>query len=215
MLLSLAEAAIALGQTQRQVRYLIKSGRLAARKEGGHWVIDSAALPLADGQRQAMAQRAATAREAVDKALAPAAKVAGGADPSGEKAKRHYSVNDFQVFQVGAALCRELRAAYGGEDPAAACLFAALLRLARGCHAFQPEEKAARFTEARELAADAVTHLLLAGDQQDAARRALADRLEQEFIPKLAALLAGQDKRTGKRRQDRFGSFFPGARSGA
>jgi hypothetical protein len=53
MQLSLADAAIALGRSQRQIRYLIQTGGLAARKEGGRWVIDSADLPLSAGQRQA------------------------------------------------------------------------------------------------------------------------------------------------------------------
>jgi hypothetical protein len=77
MTLSLAEAAIALGESERQVHYLIKTGRLVAKKgEGGRWFIDSDALPLSDAQRQAMAERAATARQAVEKAIAPLEKAA-------------------------------------------------------------------------------------------------------------------------------------------
>lgn len=213
MTLSLSEAAIVLGQSERQVRYLIKTGRLVAKKgAGGRWVIDSDALPLSDAQRQAMAERAATARQAVEKAIAPVEKAA--ATPEGEVAKtekRHYSVNDFQVFQVGTALFREMEIAFGKDNPAVLHLFHSLARLTRGCHAFHPEEKLARFADARELAADAVTHLLLEGEE--AIRRTLADRLEQTYIPKLAALLASQEKRTRTNRFDRFGRFVSPRRS--
>ncbi|MBF0348713.1 MAG: hypothetical protein HQL81_13685 [Magnetococcales bacterium] len=213
MNLSLAEAAIALGQTERQVRYLIKTGRLVAKKgDGGRWVIASEALPLSEGQRRAMAERAATARQAVEKAIAPVEKAAATRVETATNPKRSYSVNDFQAFQIGSALLRETVAALGKEDPATHRLFDALARLTRGCHAFQPEEKAARFTESRELAADVVSHLLL--DGEETVRRDLADRLEQTFIPKLAALVASQEKRTHKNRFDRFGSFAP-RRSGA
>lgn len=214
MNLSLSEAAIVLGQTERQVRYLIKTGRLVAKKEhGGRWVIASESLPLSEGQRQAMAERAATARQAVEKAIAPVEKAANvTTEETASSEKRHYSVNDFQVFQIGATLLREIGVALGKENAAALQLFTSLARMTRGCHAFQPEEKAARFAEARELAADAVSHLLLEGEES--ARRGLADRLEQTYIPKLAALVVSQEKRTRKNRFDRYGSFISPRRSG-
>ncbi|MEY6431794.1 hypothetical protein ABC977_05150 [Thioalkalicoccus limnaeus] len=48
-----------MGKTRRQVPYLIQNGQLTARKVSGLWVIDSADLPLSDGQRQALARDAA------------------------------------------------------------------------------------------------------------------------------------------------------------
>ncbi len=39
MQVSLSEAAVILGQFGRQVRTLIKTGRLPARKESGRWTI--------------------------------------------------------------------------------------------------------------------------------------------------------------------------------
>lgn len=104
MQLSLADAANALGQSQRQLRYLIQKGGLKARKQGGRWLIDGADLPLSEGQRQALAVRAAQARQALDKGLAPLEKGAkGGKDDD----KRHYSVTDFRAYQAGMALLRQ------------------------------------------------------------------------------------------------------------
>ena len=42
--LSLAEASEKLGKTQRQLRYLIQKGELAAKKENGRWLIPEVAL---------------------------------------------------------------------------------------------------------------------------------------------------------------------------
>jgi len=208
MQLSLADAANALGQSQRQLRYLIQKGGLNARKQGGRWLIDSADLPLSEGQRQALAVRAAQARQALDKGLAPLEK---GAKGGKDEDKRHYSVTDFRAYQAGMALLRELRAAEPRPSEAEHCLFLALSGLCRGCHAFQPADKVARFVAARDAAADAVVHLLLAArDEQDPCH-AWAERLEQEFLPKVSALLASQEKRSRRNRRDRLGSFFPGA----
>lgn len=51
--LSLAEAAAHLGKSPRQVRYLIKQGKLRARKRGSAWVIDSTDLPRSEAQVEA------------------------------------------------------------------------------------------------------------------------------------------------------------------
>ena len=54
MQLTIDQAAIRLGKTARQVRYLIQSERLPARKVGGRWVIESENLPLSEGQEKAI-----------------------------------------------------------------------------------------------------------------------------------------------------------------
>lgn len=200
MKISLSEAAIALGKSERQVRYLIKTHRLEAHKEHGRWSIDTSDLPLTEVQRNAMSDRIQAAREAFDKGLEPAEKA------SGQKNKRqHYSVTDFKAFHSGESLYHDLRKELGPEDPACVHLFDALTLLTKGCHAFQPVDKAARFTEAREFAACAVTHLLLDGDEDNGQRRSFAERIEQELIPKLASLVASQEKRSRRSRFDRFG----------
>jgi len=207
--LSIAEAATVLGKSQRQIRYLIKTGGLRAAKEGQSWRIDGADLPILDAQRQALAERAQAARGAFEKGLEPVVKAALSAScdaGAGEDTKRSYSVTDLRAFQAGEAIYREARRDLGPEEPAVAHLFEALSLLSRGCHCFHPKEKAGRFTEARELAATAVVALLLHDGDGDAGRRDLAQRIEQEMIPKVAGLVASYEKRSRQGRFDRFGS---------
>ncbi|MBF0434632.1 MAG: hypothetical protein HQL77_04585 [Magnetococcales bacterium] len=217
MYLSLTEAAIVLGKTPRQVRYLIKNGMLKAKKEKGCWVIDNGDLPLSTAQRQAMARRAETAQNAMAEATAPLQKAASlesapaeAKTTDGEKEKKPYSVTDLRAFTLGAEIYREMDNDLGRENPARLCLFDALKKLCRGCHAFQPPQKEARFTEAREAAADAVAILLLEGEAHDPQRMLLANRIETELIPKLAALAAGQEKRARKKQHGSLSGFFPG-----
>jgi excisionase family DNA binding protein len=65
MRLSLSEAATVLGKSERQIRYLIKSGHLTASKEGGQWRVTD--LLLTEGQRRSLAERLGAARAAFDK----------------------------------------------------------------------------------------------------------------------------------------------------
>lgn len=197
--LSLPEAATVLGKSERQVRYLVKTGRLAARKEGGRWRIASADLPLTDAQRQALASRLQVARQAFEDGLQAASKATGETEN-----KRHYSVKDLAAFAAGADILRQLRAELSEADPARRQLSAALELLSRGCHCFHPTDKARRFTEAREAAASAVAELLLAGAEEEPARVLLADRLEQELIPQIAGLVALHERRSRRSRFDRF-----------
>ena len=50
MQLTLDQAATRLGKTARQIRYLIQSERLSAKKVGGRWVIESKDFPLSEGR---------------------------------------------------------------------------------------------------------------------------------------------------------------------
>ena len=124
MTLSLAEAVTLLGRSQRQVRYLIKTGRLPARKVEGRWQIDDADLPLTDAQRQAIASRVEKARVAFEKETAAAEKL------SPSKDRRSYSVTDFKAFQSGEAI---LRRDLGREDQASEYLFRTLSFITLGC----------------------------------------------------------------------------------
>jgi hypothetical protein len=208
MKLSLAEAATALGKSERQVRYLIKTGRLSAAKQGGQWAIDSADLPLTEAQRQRLAERLRGAREAFDKGLDPATKAVAAGD-----ARRQFSVTDLAAFRVAMDIYRDLKKDLGKEDPACLHLGAALVQMACGCHSFQPTDKVGRFTAARELAATAVAELLLAAEEGDRPGRSLAERLEQELIPKLGGLVAAYEKKNRRSRFDQVGSAFRSARA--
>ncbi len=57
--LSLSEAARLLGQSDRQVRYLIQKGKIPAHKKGGRWIVRRDDLPLSPGQLTAAQQKAA------------------------------------------------------------------------------------------------------------------------------------------------------------
>lgn len=186
MRLSLAQVSTLLGKSERQVRYMIRHSQLRAEKVDGKWSIDDDALPRSPAQRQADLVRATTAQQALATALAPAR-------------GKVYSVTDLLAFQAGAALHRELR-----DHPVADTLVSALVELTRGCHAYEPSEKASHFAEARRLAATVVTHLLVRGDV------ALAARLEQEFIPKLSGLVASFEKRARRRRFEHFSGRLAG-----
>ncbi len=220
MKLSIAETATVLGKSERQIRYLIKTGSLRASKEGKRWRIDSADLPISDAERQALVERSQVARTAFEKGLEPVVKAAlsapsdaPAADASAaEETKRSYSVTDLRAFQAGEAIYREVRRDLGPEEPAARHLFEALSLLSRGCHCYHPKEKAGRFTEAREQAATAVVALLLYEDEASTERRGFAQRIEQEMIPKVAGLVASYEKRSRQGRFDRFGSAAGRAR---
>jgi excisionase family DNA binding protein len=189
--ISLAEAATVLGKSERQVRYMIKNGRLKAVKIGGRWVVESTDLPLTDDQRQAMAHRVDAARAAFERGVAPAERVA-----QAEK-KRHYSVLDLDTFSLGLELYREIRGVIGNDQPAAAHMFECLRELTAGCHDFHPKDKSSHFAAARGECTGALVHLLVAAADadDDGPVSALAARLEQELIPKVSSLIAGQERR--------------------
>ncbi len=195
---SLAEAATLLGKSPRQVRYLIKTGKLKARKDGARWRIEIDELPLGEKQRRAANARARELRDAVEAALAPVENAA-------HKARgKRFSVQDLRAFRSGEPVFRAVVEAVGEDDPAGLQLRRSLDALAQGCHAFRPPDKAARYEAAREAAASAVVSLLLGGPQGDEARRALADRVEQEYLPDVSSLIRVTERRGRRTRFDRF-----------
>jgi hypothetical protein len=210
--LSLADAATVLGRSPRQLRYLLRTGRIKARKIGTRWVISSADLPLTDAQRQGLAERAAAVRQAVDQALSPVDKAIRGTVliPEGPPAgkKKHYSVRDLEPFRQGEEVYRAIVAALGREDEAARHLFGALDRITRGCHAYEPRDKCRELSAARESIASAVTCLLIGAESEDPRRSEFADRLERDVIPRLSRLLAAHERRSRRHRFESFGSRF-------
>lgn len=201
--LSISEAATVLGKTERQIRYMIKMGRLPAKKPGGRWVIESEDLPLSVAQREALGRRVDAARGAFEKGVGPADKAGGGQDGAGSR-KRLYSVTELDAFRLGSELYRTTRDQLGPDAPPSQRLFECLARVTRGCHTFHPADKAARFGEARDAASLAVAHLLLDGEAADEGRRALALRIEHELIPAVARLIATHERRSRRSRFERF-----------
>jgi hypothetical protein len=169
-----------LGQTPRQVRYLIKNGRLRASKEAGRWVIDDGDLPLSEGQRRSAERKTAELATAVEEALGPQ-----------QRKGRPYSVRDIRAFERGVSCWRAAKAAYG-EHPATSALGESLVLVAQGCHRYHGREKAVAFQDARERAAEAVARLHLEGGE---AAVSAADGVEQDYIPLLAGLVRRYERR--------------------
>ncbi|MEE8524949.1 MAG: helix-turn-helix domain-containing protein [Thermoanaerobaculia bacterium] len=206
MQLSVAETATVLAKTPRQVRYMIRQGRLKAERQGKSWRIDSDSLPLGDAERQALKERLDVARGSVDAALEPVAKAL---DKSAKGEEERYSVRKLLAFETGRRLYQELAAGSASEQPGLQALFDGLVQLTQGCHAFRAEEKAGHFRAARRLVATATAHLFLCGDERGAE---VAAKLEQELIPKIGGLVAAQEK--GGRKSSRFDRFGSASRSG-
>jgi len=207
--LSIKDAATALGRSPRQIRYMISTGKITAVKQNGFWIIKSEDLPLNDEQRERIRSRISDVRHALDEALEPVEKAA---TPPDKKAKsegkegKHYSVTDFQAFQAGERIYRDMVEALGKDDEACHHLFGALSSVTQGCHAFHPGDKCGKLTTAREAAALSVTCLLLHGKSGEKERRAFAVRIEQDLIPRIARLLAAHERRSRKSRFSSFGS---------
>jgi excisionase family DNA binding protein len=72
--LSLPEAAALLGQSLHQVRYLIRTARLPAKKVSGQWRVRREDLPRGEAQAQAADRKVERLREAVDDAPAPSSR---------------------------------------------------------------------------------------------------------------------------------------------
>lgn len=183
MQLTIEQAAVKLGKSPRQIRYLIRQGELPASKQGNMWFIDGAALALAPEQQELESRKVENLRAAVEDALAP-----------GRPARRRYSLRDLKAFQLALPIYREATSALGPEHAACAALRRGFEQLARGCHRFQHADKAAAYREARDAFSQAACELALADLP---AAQALLDPLEQELMAAVVGLL----RRTEDRRR--------------
>jgi len=208
--LTISEAATLLGRSPRQLRYLIRQGKLEARKKGTRWVIASDDLPLTEEQRANIKGRINDVRHHLEQAITPLEK---GAEPSDKEKKetKQFSVTDFRAFQAGESIYRKMTESLSRDDETCRSLFEALCYLIQGCHAFHPKDKSAKFAAARESAAVSIAHLLLqcrAETEAIESNKKLAQRIEQELIPKLSRLIATHERRSRKTRFASFGSSF-------
>lgn len=183
MKLTLEQAAARLGKSERQIRYLVHNGRLPAEKVGGRWLIDSGALALSDGQREAVERKERQLLAAVEDGL--------GLSAASERSPR-YSVRDLKGFQLALPLYRQTTACLGADHPATLALRRVLGELARGCHRFEHGEKAEAYRQARDAASVAVVELLLCTRPET---DAVAVQIEQDLMAALAGLLRRLDHR--------------------
>jgi excisionase family DNA binding protein len=180
MKLTLDQAAVKLGKTARQIRYLIQQGRLPADKLGGRWLIDSDVLPLDETGRQRRSRRTDRLRDAVEEVLG-----------DGQERAR-YSLRDLKAFQIAVPMFQELRHRLGDDHLATRHLRSTLDHLAQGCHRFGREEKSSAYRGARDAVSLAICELLL-GDEP--LLHESVDILEQEFMPAVAGLLRRAERR--------------------
>ena len=182
MHLTLEQAAAELGKTPRQVRYLIKTGKLAAQKVGHGWRVDSNTLPRDPAQLEVTAAKREHLRAAVEEAL----------DAKDNPARRGYSFRDLRAAQVGIDLHGRFVEHLGLEHPATRSLALALEHLAQGCHRFRREDKLEAYRAARDEASRCVSRLALA---RLPASLGLLQDLESTFMPPIGGLLRRAERR--------------------
>ena len=176
MTLTLDEAAVRLGKSVRQIRYMIKTGSLTARKVTGRWVVEADALPLSGGQQRARERKERELRAAVEEGLELA------------KAPRQprYSVRDLKAFQIALPLFHKASENLGAEHSATRALRQVIEHLTRGCHRYDYGEKANAYRDARDAASLAVCELVLVSDDH---AEPLVKTIEQELMAAFAGLL--------------------------
>lgn len=186
MKLTLAQAAEKLGKSVRQVRYMIRTGRLKANKDGGRWAVDAADLPLTEGQDRARSRHKSRLRDAVEDALDL---------NEGDSKRERYSMTDLRAFKVARPALERAAELLDEGHPACRALRTTLDLLAVGCHRFLAEDKREAYSQARDNASLAACALHLC--QQPEARD-LAATVEQDLLPAVAGLLRRLDR--GRRR---------------
>lgn len=183
MRLTLQQAASLFGKSPRQIHYMIRTGELSAVKEGAHWRVESADLPVPEDRRRAAREaRQQQLRAAVEDAL----------DAPDSPARRGYSFRDLRAAQVGLDLHPRLAAALGPEHAATQSLALALSHLARGCHRYRRDDKLLAYRDARDEASRCVSLLAIQGAP---AAIAALETIEAELLPAVGGLIRRSERR--------------------
>jgi excisionase family DNA binding protein len=192
MELGIKEAAALLGVHPRTLRERLVHGKLNGTKRGGRWRIQQADLPLSEGQRRALRQRASEAREALEEGLTHV---------PGHRRRR--SVRDLEPFERLVGLLQQID---GQVDDRclAADLEAGLLLLAEGAHAFDRDSKLLALRNARARLAQACGRLALQPGRMLGALTGsgLLQSIEQEVLPALGGLLRWAERLQTEGRQE-------------
>ncbi|CAM2065705.1 Helix-turn-helix domain-containing protein [Sulfidibacter corallicola] len=120
MQLTLQEAARYLGKSERQLRYLIQTGKLPSRKIKGRHYIDKNELPLSSGQAKAARQKAKSFQKLTSEVIG---------EDAAQAIDKNYSVRNLRVFEIGREIYLELAKVRGANDPATAALQAGMLAI--------------------------------------------------------------------------------------
>lgn len=167
---------------------MIRNKRLSARKAGGRWLVDVSGLPRSEPQSRAAERKQAALRAAVDEALSL---------PETTPPVR-YSMRNLKTFQLAHPLYQRAASSMGSGHPAVASLREVTLQLARGCHRYDPTDKAADYRAAREHACVAACELLLSGGES---AETLATAIESELLSAVAGLLRRMERPRSERRR--------------
>ena len=155
---------------------------MQATKRAGRWVIPAAAIADKPVKAQRKERQAQGLRATVDAVFdAPSA------------SENRWSVTSLRAFQQGLAITRALRErAPASQDRTPTAMERCLKALTRGAHEYHRSRKQAHYRAARAAACDAVTNLLIAGDQTSVE---LATRIEDEVLRSVAGLLNRSERR--------------------
>lgn len=176
MQLTITQAAALLNKSPRQLRHMLKTGKVTATKVDGRWVFDDKALPLDEHQKQVRAVQVAELIENVDRVMAKIAPA---------EVAKSYSVWDLQVFRLLAAEIEPCRRQWSDSLQLSA-LQRAIVALAQGCHRFRDTEKISAFREGRDFVAEAIGLLYC---EPDPLAKEMAGRLEQKVLPGMSGLI--------------------------
>ncbi len=188
MLLSIREAALITGTSQRTLRGQLARGELAGRKQAGRWMIEKHSLPLTDSQRATVQARAEEVREAVNEALP---------SRNGRHAQdRRRSVLDMDAYRAGGSVLAELAALQIAVPSSSdlgrttTAVETALLRLAEATYAYAAEDKITALRGARAEVSRAVGWLFMRPPADFASKfHAMAIRLETEVLGPIGGLI--------------------------
>lgn len=183
MLLTVNEAATALGCTPRAVRYRLSRGELKGHKDGGRWRIVADALPLTSAQHDAMQRRADDIRKLVDDALPPRK-----ARSRGDKRR---TLADLAAFREGLAVLQTLEEK-GDAAGAGPHLRRALVCLGRAWPVYHTRRRLELLDEVRTEVGATMACLLLSPDTDGPD---LVRRLEERVLPPLAGMCRAAERR--------------------
>ncbi len=192
MELTITEAAHLLGRNTRQIRYMIKSGKLKAQKRAGKWSIDRDELPLSDEQASATTRKLEQAKVIVEEALGAPLAVA---EEEAMARRRRYAIAQQPAFRLALPAYREALTLLGGDHAAAVALRQALFLITEGWHEFQARHKIPILRQARQHLCQALTELLLI-DDGNPETVALAETIELRILPSLGGMLRHAEKRS-------------------
>lgn len=201
MEVSLNEAAVLMGKTPRQVRYLLQQAKITARKVDNVWVIDAESLPLNDAQKAAINARAEVVRESMSKAFEPLLQIV-----KKGVSQQEYTVRSLNAFKIGEVIYRVMVKELGPADEATRFLRRSLELMGQGYHSFYPDDKLEYYKAARESGASALMSMLLDGAPDDERRQEIAHHLEGDYLPSVSGLVRYSERNSRSRKFQNFGS---------